>query len=212
MSRPAVSRGRHGLGGCDRIGRCSERQRSGSVLCPSCGSLVGVGDDACLICGRKRPGLWGFAGPLRSLLEDDMGFGVRDPRPRGPAAPSTSRPSTTRPSRSIGNPSARRAGCPFLSPGVPSLFLFGASGALPVFGYGRWWTPLSAGWLHGGAAPHRLQHDGAPGPGTADRRISTARRAPSSSIRWPRWRGSWPAASSATTSHFLPGYSTAAAS
>jgi rhomboid protease GluP len=21
---------------------------------------------------------------------------------------------------------------------------------VPVFGYGRWWTPLSAGWLHGG--------------------------------------------------------------
>ena len=25
-----------------------------------------------------------------------------------------------------------------------------ASGATPVFGYGRWWTVLSAGWLHGG--------------------------------------------------------------
>jgi rhomboid protease GluP len=30
------------------------------------------------------------------------------------------------------------------------LFLFGASGALPVFGYRRWWTVLSAGWLHAG--------------------------------------------------------------
>ena len=29
--------------------------------------------------------------------------------------------------------------------------MFGASGAIPVFGYGRWWTILSAGWLHGGA-------------------------------------------------------------
>ena len=29
--------------------------------------------------------------------------------------------------------------------------MFGASGAYPVFGYGRWWTILSAGWLHGGA-------------------------------------------------------------
>ena len=37
-----------------------------------------------------------------------------------------------------------------LSPGVRGLFLFGASGAVPVFGYGRWWTLLSAGWLHGG--------------------------------------------------------------
>jgi rhomboid protease GluP len=38
----------------------------------------------------------------------------------------------------------------FLSPSTRSLFLFGASGALPVFVYGRWWTVLSAAWLHGG--------------------------------------------------------------
>ena len=38
----------------------------------------------------------------------------------------------------------------FLSPSMQSLFLFGASGAVPVFGYGRWWTVLSAAWLHGG--------------------------------------------------------------
>lgn len=38
----------------------------------------------------------------------------------------------------------------FLSPSIESLFLFGASGAVPVFDFGRWWTVLSAGWLHGG--------------------------------------------------------------
>jgi rhomboid protease GluP len=40
-----------------------------------------------------------------------------------------------------------------LSLGAPSLrsqFLFGASGPGPVFLYGRWWTVLSAAWLHGG--------------------------------------------------------------
>lgn len=35
-----------------------------------------------------------------------------------------------------------------LGPSTPVLFLFGASGAVPVFTYGRWWTVLSAGWLH----------------------------------------------------------------
>jgi rhomboid protease GluP len=30
------------------------------------------------------------------------------------------------------------------------LFVFGASGAVPVFAAGRWWTVLSAGWLHAG--------------------------------------------------------------
>ena len=38
-----------------------------------------------------------------------------------------------------------------LSPNTPSLFVFGASGAVPVFGLDRWWTVLSAGWLHGSA-------------------------------------------------------------
>ena len=30
------------------------------------------------------------------------------------------------------------------------LFLLGASGALPVFRLDRWWTVLTAGWLHAG--------------------------------------------------------------
>ena len=37
-----------------------------------------------------------------------------------------------------------------LSPGHEALFRLGASGALPVVAEGRWWTVLSAGWLHGG--------------------------------------------------------------
>jgi len=38
-----------------------------------------------------------------------------------------------------------------LSPSTTALFLFGASGAAPVFGLGAWWTLLSATWLHGSA-------------------------------------------------------------
>jgi rhomboid protease GluP len=37
-----------------------------------------------------------------------------------------------------------------LSPSTTALVVFGASGNVPVFGYGRWWTLLSAGWLHAG--------------------------------------------------------------
>ena len=37
-----------------------------------------------------------------------------------------------------------------LSPDTQSLFLLGASGSVPVFQFDRWWTVLSAGWLHGG--------------------------------------------------------------
>jgi rhomboid protease GluP len=37
----------------------------------------------------------------------------------------------------------------FLAPDSRVLFLLGSSGGIPVFGYNRWWTVLSAGWLHG---------------------------------------------------------------
>jgi rhomboid protease GluP len=40
-------------------------------------------------------------------------------------------------------------GLSILAPSPRSLFMFGASGAIPVFDYDRWWTLLSAGWLHG---------------------------------------------------------------
>ena len=47
--------------------------RPSSVLCPSCGTLVGVKDEQCLNCGRRYPGMFGFAHVLRNL-GDDMGF------------------------------------------------------------------------------------------------------------------------------------------
>jgi rhomboid protease GluP len=42
------------------------------------------------------------------------------------------------------------SGLSFLAPSVESLFVLGASGFVPVFQYDRWWTVLSAAWLHGG--------------------------------------------------------------
>ena len=50
-----------------------KRQTTGSVVCVSCGYLVGVNDDRCYNCGRRNPGLWGFAPALRSLGHD-LGF------------------------------------------------------------------------------------------------------------------------------------------
>src|SRR5512139_1446784 len=50
-----------------------KRQTEGSVLCTSCGVLVGVNDETCYNCGRKNPSLWGYAPVLRSL-GTDLGF------------------------------------------------------------------------------------------------------------------------------------------
>jgi len=104
--------------------------------------LVGVNDERCYNCGRRNPGLWGFAPALRALGQD-LGFvpfvtgtcvilwGLALVASRG----------------NIGGGGMFS----FLSPWQPIMFMFGASGAGPVFEYGRWWTVLSAGWLHWGA-------------------------------------------------------------
>ena len=49
------------------------RRTTGSVVCPSCGSLVGVRDDRCYQCGRANPGLWGF-GPALRRFGNEFGF------------------------------------------------------------------------------------------------------------------------------------------
>jgi rhomboid protease GluP len=116
-------------------------ERPSSVLCPSCGTLVGVRDAQCLSCGRRNPGMWGFAHVLRNV-GDDMGFAMLVMWGCG-ALYLASLAADFEGVRSSGLLS-------FLSPSTQSLFLFGASGAVPVFGYGRWWTVLSAAWLHGG--------------------------------------------------------------
>ncbi len=109
-------------------------------MCRSCGRLVGVNDERCYNCGTWNPGLWGYA-PLFQRLGTDLGFVpivtwgcvaiyvltlLYDPAGIG------------------------RTGMSILAPSSTSLFVFGASGALPVFVYHRWWTVLSAAWLHGG--------------------------------------------------------------
>lgn len=46
------------------------RQTDGSVVCSGCGRLVDVNEERCPNCGQWRPGMFGFAGPLRNVLGD----------------------------------------------------------------------------------------------------------------------------------------------
>jgi rhomboid protease GluP len=122
-----------------------QRKTTGSVVCPSCGSLVGVRDDKCYMCGRANPGLWGF-GPLLRQLGTDMGF-----VPLVIGACSILYGLTLVASGEGLNLNLGGGGImSFLSPSGNALLLFGMSGAGPVFGRGEWWTLLSASWLHGG--------------------------------------------------------------
>jgi rhomboid protease GluP len=121
------------------------RQTTGSVVCSSCGSLVGVNDDQCYSCGRRNPGLWGFAPALRQF-GNDLGFvtfvvygasGLYVAMLLG----------TVLLGGDVfggGNPLG------ILSPNTAMMLAFGASGSDPVFSLGMWWTVLSAGWLHAG--------------------------------------------------------------
>lgn len=115
------------------------RQRSGSVLCRSCGGLTGVADETCFHCGARNPGLFGFAAGLRGMGAD-LGFG-----------PLILALSVLAYGLSLAlDPSGIGfQGLNLLSPSLDASLRMGASGILPVWQDGRWWTVLSAGWLHG---------------------------------------------------------------
>lgn len=122
-----------------------KRQRTGSVVCASCGYLVGVNDETCYHCGRRNPGLWGFAPALRRF-GNDLGFvnaviyGCVFLYMLGLVV-----------SVALGLDVMGRSPLGMLSADYRVQLLLGASGASPVFELGMWWTVVSAGWLHGGA-------------------------------------------------------------
>jgi rhomboid protease GluP len=121
------------------------RQKTGSVVCASCGSLVGVNDDKCYSCGRRNPGLWGF-GPVLRRFGNDFGFTtVIVYGSVGLYALSLVLTVLSREDIFGGSLFS------ILGPGQVAWAALGASGAIPVFYDGRWWTLLSAGWLHAGA-------------------------------------------------------------
>lgn len=113
-----------------------KRQTTGSVICTSCGTLVGVNDAVCYNCNRRNPGLWGYAPAFRRLGQD-LGF-----------VPLVMGGTITLYVLSL---LLSGGGLQtMLAPSSRVLLLLGASGSVPVFDLGRWWTVLTAGWLHAG--------------------------------------------------------------
>jgi rhomboid protease GluP len=120
----------------------SEREKK-SILCPNCRKLINSDEPECPYCGLSKPGsrlksrflsifspvsvdtvkiiiYINIALYLLSILLSPSSLGLS-------ANPLT-----------------------FLSPSDKSLFLLGATGTIPIAGYGRWWTLISASFLHGG--------------------------------------------------------------
>ena len=117
-----------------------KKQTGGSVVCPSCRNLVGVNDEQCFNCGRRNPGMWGYA-KIFQQLGYDLGF-----------LPFVLYGSVLMFILTLlWDPAGiRSGGMMMVSPSPESLLTFGASGTIAVFELGHWWSVLSASFLHGG--------------------------------------------------------------
>lgn len=118
-----------------------KRQTSGSVVCFSCQKLVSIEQKECPQCGQANPSLWGFARPI-SRLGANFGF------IKIVIIGCTLLYLIT---LLFDLPGVQSAGVMnLLMPSSYSLLIFGSTGSVPIFEWGRWWTVLSSGWLHGG--------------------------------------------------------------
>jgi rhomboid protease GluP len=113
-----------------------------SIPCPRCGRLIGSTESTCTWCGAQRPGPWtkvaawmqgGRDGgwQVNAIIAANVAFYLLSL-------------SLSRHSGFSMNP------LNFLSPDQNSLLLLGASGTVPVVNLGRYWTLISASYLHGG--------------------------------------------------------------
>jgi len=118
------------------------RQAQGSIVCAQCNQLVGINEETCPFCGAWRPGLFGWAPVLRSLIGSRLDqitliVGVTV---------------TLYVLALLLQPEAIMEGSGFLSilsPGGRALYQLGMTGGV-AWELGWWWTLLTAIYLHGG--------------------------------------------------------------
>jgi rhomboid protease GluP len=116
------------------------RKTSGAILCPSCGRLTNADAPACLVCGRRNPGMWGFAGPLRGVF-----------RARSFVDVVTVACIVLYVASLVFDPAGalqRRGIFDAFSPSSQALRDLGATGPVQ-WRNGQWWTLLTAIYLHG---------------------------------------------------------------
>jgi rhomboid protease GluP len=114
-----------------------------SLLCPNCKKLISISEKKCPYCGTANPAAWwknniwtrGFSNPyllVKSIIGVNIGIYVisllLNPKGFGLAL----------------NPLT------FLSPSGQILELLGATGKVPIDAYHKYWTLVSANYLHGG--------------------------------------------------------------
>ncbi|MCK4839234.1 MAG: rhomboid family intramembrane serine protease [Desulfobulbaceae bacterium] len=118
------------------------KQRS-SLLCPGCRKLISRSEDKCPYCGLSKPGSWlkanklatSFVNPeqlLQTIIYVNITMFVLSIL------------------LNLGRTNFNLSPFSFLSPSNQSLFLLGSTGTVPILQLNRWWTLVSANYLHGG--------------------------------------------------------------
>ena len=118
------------------------RQTQGSMICPNCGKLIGVGEEKCPFCGAWRPGLYGYAPAIQRLFGRQLD--VIQLIVGGCVVLYVA-------SLVIQPSSIFRSFSPFsiLAPGTRALYQLGMTGGI-AWGQHWWWTLFTAIFLHGG--------------------------------------------------------------
>ena len=117
------------------------RQVAGSLVCPSCGKLVGVNEPRCPYCDAWRPGLFGLAPSLQRLVGNrvDLVSLILMACISLYAAALLLQPEALLSGRGL---------LSFLAPGNRALYQLGMTGGA-AWSLGWWWTILTANYLHG---------------------------------------------------------------
>ncbi len=121
------------------------RQTQGSIICPKCGRLIGVGEEKCPFCGAWNPGLYGYAPALKRFFGDrfDIIKLIIGACVVLYVVSLVLQPSAIFQMRGL---------LSFLSPGPIAMILLGVTGSYGPFNpwQNHWWTVFTAIYLHGG--------------------------------------------------------------
>ena len=120
-----------------------DQRPSGPILCPQCKRLISRDELRCPHCGLNRPNSWwrrnlwtrtidNPAAIVKAIIYTNIGIYALAILFNPMASSLSMNPLT------------------FLAPDQYSLLLLGATGTLPIDRYQRWWTLLSANYLHAG--------------------------------------------------------------
>jgi len=113
------------------------------MLCPTCRKLISSDETKCPYCGTSRPGSVMLNNPLTGLF-DDPGRLIKAIITLNVAMFALTIVMSIQGLNLSANPLT------FLSPDGRILLVFGSTGKVPIDNMNRWWSLLSANYLHGG--------------------------------------------------------------